>query len=135
VKLIEGKWAGGIQSGVCHTGAPAVAVSGRRRLTGVQPRADSPSWTSACEEKELGGGFCKVSATASNSVLGSFGLYKKIGSFLQSLHARALSSSNGLTWASFGPELFISFLFSFSPRAKEILENCRKMIKIQDQFC
>jgi hypothetical protein len=34
-----GEWAGGVQSGVCCTGSPAVAVSGQRRLTGVRPRA------------------------------------------------------------------------------------------------
>jgi hypothetical protein len=51
--------------------------------------------------------------------------------------ARALFSSSGPTWASCSPALFISFSFSFSfsARAKEILENCRKMLQMQDQFC
>jgi hypothetical protein len=47
--------------------------------------------------------------------------------------ARALFSNSGPTWAGCGPALFLSF--SFSARAKEILENCRKMIKIPNQFC
>jgi hypothetical protein len=45
--------------------------------------------------------------------------------------AWARSAEVGPTWAKFGPELFISF----SARAKTILENCKKMLKMQDQFC
>jgi hypothetical protein len=44
-------------------------------------------------------------------------------------HTRALSSSNGLTWAGFGPELFIYFLFPFLPELKKfykIVENAKK---------
>jgi hypothetical protein len=45
-----------------------------------------------------------------------------------------VSPVDGPTWAKFGPELFMSFSFSFSARAKEILENCRNILKMQDQF-
>jgi hypothetical protein len=41
-------------------------------------------------------------------------------------------------WAGSGqiqPNTVESFLFFFSARAREILENYRKMLKIQDQFC
>jgi hypothetical protein len=39
----------------------------------------------------------------------------------------------GPTWAGFSPLLFIFSLFFFS-RLREIIENSRKMLKIQDQF-
>jgi hypothetical protein len=45
----------------------------------------------------------------------------------------ALSPPRGPTWANSGLALFVSF--SFSTRAKEILENYRKMLKIPNQFC
>jgi hypothetical protein len=35
-------------------------------------------------------------------------------------------------WAEFSPRLFIVFPFSFCARIKRFLENCRKMLKIQD---
>jgi hypothetical protein len=35
-------------------------------------------------------------------------------------------------WAEFSPTLFIVFPFSFSTKIREFLENCRKMLKIQD---
>jgi hypothetical protein len=44
--------------------------------------------------------------------------------------ARALSSSELGHWAEISPVLFISFPFSFISRAKTILENDRKMIKL-----
>jgi hypothetical protein len=43
-----------------------------------------------------------------------------------------------LSWADLGqiqPNTVHTFSFSFSTTAKEILENCRKMLKMQDQFC
>jgi hypothetical protein len=57
------------------------------------------------------------------------------GALCKSTNAGAFSPVDGPTWAGSGPALFLSFSFSFSTRAKEILENCRKMLKIQDQFC
>jgi hypothetical protein len=39
------------------------------------------------------------------------------------------SAGSGPTWAGFGPTLFICFSFSFIPRAKTIIEKCRKMYK------
>jgi hypothetical protein len=75
-----------------------------------------------------------VSATASNSVLGSFVLYKKTGSSVQICqHGRARAGAFpfpvqvGLTWAGFGPILFMSFLFPFLPELKKfykIVEKC-----------
>jgi hypothetical protein len=41
-------------------------------------------------------------------------------------------------WADSGqiqPNPVASFLFSFSSRLREFLENYRKMLKIPDQFC
>jgi hypothetical protein len=43
---------------------------------------------------------------------------------------RARLPVHGLTWASFGPILFMLFSFSFSARLRKFLENCRKMLKI-----
>jgi hypothetical protein len=43
-----------------------------------------------------------------------------------------------LSWAGSGqiwPITIDSFSFSFSTRVREFLENYRKMLKIQDQFC
>jgi hypothetical protein len=64
-----------------------------------------------------------------------FLLFITSGAYSQSLHASTLLSVVGPAWANSGPALFLSFSFSFSARAKEILENYRKMLKIQDQFC
>jgi hypothetical protein len=47
-----------------------------------------------------------------------------------SQRARALSPSELGHWAEISPVLFISFSFSFYSRAKTILENGRKMIKL-----
>jgi hypothetical protein len=38
-------------------------------------------------------------------------------------------------WAEFSPTLFIAFPFLFLPRIRKFIENCRKMLKIQDQLC
>jgi hypothetical protein len=47
----------------------------------------------------------------------------------QRVRGRA-SAGSGPTWAGFGPVLFICFSFSFISRAKTIIENGRKMIKL-----
>jgi hypothetical protein len=42
------------------------------------------------------------------------------------------------TWVVLGqfrPSTIHVFPFSFSARIREFLENCRKMLKMQDQFC
>jgi hypothetical protein len=44
--------------------------------------------------------------------------------------ARALSPSVLGHWAESSPVLFINLSFSFIPRAKTIIENGRKMIKL-----
>jgi hypothetical protein len=73
-------------------------------------------------------------------VKGSLRIIQVSGGLCANLPARAraragaLLSCSGLTWAGFGPILFMPFLFSFSTRAKEILENCRKILKIPNQF-
>jgi hypothetical protein len=124
VKLIGGKCARGVQSGVCHTGAPAVAVSGRRRLIGVRPVLFTVV-DLGLRRIRTWGGPCKLSATHRNSaghpvrvIQNDRGIFAK--------PTRALSFCRGLAWAGLGPILFISFPFSFSTRAKEILENRRK---------
>jgi hypothetical protein len=113
VKLSEGKWEGGVQSGVCHTGDPAVAVSGRRRLAGV--------WHVLFTVVDLGLRRIRTWRVLVNCqrlteiVQGTqFGLFKMPGVYSQSLHGRA-SACVGLTWAGFGPILFIVFLFLFLP--------------------
>jgi hypothetical protein len=45
------------------------------------------------------------------------------------------SAHSWAAWAEFGPGLFILLVFSFSARAKTILENYRKMVKMPNQFC
>jgi hypothetical protein len=45
------------------------------------------------------------------------------------------SAHSWAAWAGFGPGLFIPFSFSFSARTKTILENCRKISKMSNQFC
>jgi hypothetical protein len=79
-----------------------------------------------------------MSVRQNNSVADSFGLFKKLGSSVQNWHhgrGRVFSPGHGLYWASFGPVLFMFFLFLFSSRVREFIENCRKMLKMQDQFC
>jgi hypothetical protein len=82
-----------------------------------------PSWTSTCKEIEHEGGFCKVSVTLETV------LRTRLQLFITSGRARVrLGRFRSNTIHSFP-------FFSFSPRAKEILENGRKMLKMQDQFC
>jgi hypothetical protein len=38
-------------------------------------------------------------------------------------------------WAEISPTLFIIFPFSFSVKIREFIENYRKMLKMQVQFC
>jgi hypothetical protein len=80
-----------------------------------------------------------MSVRQNNSVADSFGLFKRLGSSVQSRH-RGRGSARGFPllqagWAEFSPTLFIVFIILFSARVREFLENCRKMLKIQDQFC
>jgi hypothetical protein len=85
-----------------------------------------PSWTAGGEEIELGGCFCKLSVTRGIVLRPRFELFKTTGSIRKVSTAGvrgALQPVDGPTWASYGPELFIVFSFSFSTRAKEILEN------------
>ena len=49
----------------------------------------SPSWTSACEEIELGEGFCKLLVTPEIVLQPRFRLFKTMGVYSQSLHAGA----------------------------------------------
>jgi hypothetical protein len=44
--------------------------------------------------------------------------------------ARAPFCPSWAAWARFGPVLFNCFSFSFIPRAKTIIEKCRKMLKL-----
>jgi hypothetical protein len=80
-----------------------------------------------------------MSVTLLNSAHDSSLVIQTDGGVSAKLVARARSGAfspvDRPTWAGSGPALFLSFSFSFSSRAKEILENCRKMLKIQDQFC
>jgi hypothetical protein len=81
-----------------------------------------PSWTSTCEEIEHGGDFCKVSVTPLNSAATPLLVIQKDRAVLAKsarARARALFSCSGLTWASFGPILFIVFLFLFLPELKK----------------
>jgi hypothetical protein len=81
-----------------------------------------PSWTSTYEEIEHGGDFCKVLVTPLNSVVTPLLVIQKERVVLaKSARARAwaLFSCSGLTWAGFGPILFIVFLFLFLPELKK----------------
>jgi hypothetical protein len=92
----------------------------------------SPSGISRCEEIEVGGLLCKLSATVLNSERARSLLDKNARvsvQVCQRARGRA-SAGSGPTWAGFGPVLFICFSFSFISRAKTIIENSRKMIKL-----
>jgi hypothetical protein len=107
-----------------------------RYPTGVgSPEFDQScsSWTLICEEFERGGVHCKLSVTREIVQGTQFWLFQKMGLFLQSLRGRAFAGS-GPTWARFGPTLFKTFSFSFSTKVKTILENCRKILKMSNQF-
>jgi hypothetical protein len=83
-------------------------------------------------------GFSVNVSDRSNNVVDSFGLFKKPGSSVQNSRAGARAGTFCLDWAGSGqiqPITVSSFSFSFSARIREFLENCRKMLKIQDQFC
>jgi hypothetical protein len=75
-----------------------------------------------------------VSVTHLNSVQDSSLVIQIDGGVSAKLVARAragtFSPVDGPTWAGSGPALFLPFSFSFSVRAKEILENYRKILKI-----
>jgi hypothetical protein len=59
-----------------------------------------------------------VSVTPLNSVVTPLLVIQKDRVVLAK-SARALSSCSGLTWAGFGPILFLSFLFPFLPELKK----------------
>ena len=70
-----------------------------------------------------------MSVTAWNSVLDSFGLCQKTGTFLQKTHAGAGALVPARSWADLGQiwsKTVHAFSFSFSARAKETVENCKK---------
>jgi hypothetical protein len=50
------------------------------------------------------------------------------------VHAGAFAYSRA-DLGQFWPNTIHTFPFSFSARIKELLENCRKILKMQDQFC
>jgi hypothetical protein len=56
VKLIEGKWSGGVQSGVCRMRAPTVAGSGRSGLTRVRFSAGPRRGLRVAKKLMRGGG-------------------------------------------------------------------------------
>jgi hypothetical protein len=92
----------------------------------------------SCEEIERRGPFRKASLTQLNSVWVSSVVIQTEGwGFCKTGSAGARAGAFLLWWAGlgrFGSNTVHTFSFSFSARAKEILENCRKMIKIPDQF-
>ena len=57
-----------------------------------------------------------------------YGIVEPLRAFLQNSHAGACARGHVpvpcVDWAGFGPRLFIPFSFSFSARAKTILDNC-----------
>jgi hypothetical protein len=78
----------------------------------------------------------QTSATEANSAVDSFELFKRSGSSLQIHHAGARAFCLGRAGlGQFRSRIVGSFLFSFSARIREFLENYRKMLKMQDQFC
>jgi hypothetical protein len=77
VKLGWGKGSGWIPLGVSRSGTLAVAPIGRRRCSPELGWAWTPSGTFSCEETEVGGPLCKVSATVLNSVR-TFSDYSKL---------------------------------------------------------
>jgi hypothetical protein len=91
------------------------------------------------EETKFQGPLCKLSVTLKRFCRAFYKLVKTSGAFLQNSHAGACARGHVpvpcVDWAGFGPRLFIPFSFSFSARAKTILENCRKMVKMSNQFC
>jgi meiotically up-regulated gene 157 (Mug157) protein len=82
---------------------------------------------------DVGGLFCIWSVTQKNSKQTCFDLVNKPRSTVQNYRARArgrASAGSGPTWAGFGPSAVHCLTFSFIPRAKTIIEKCRKMLKL-----
>jgi hypothetical protein len=80
------------------------------------------SWTSSCEEINAGGGggcSCKCQCDI-RIVSGPFYSYSnREGHFCKTSSTGALLPVDGPTWSSYGPELFIVFLFPFLPELKK----------------
>jgi hypothetical protein len=86
------------------------------------------------EEIELEGYFCKMSVTL-GIVRGTlFKLFKTSGAFSQSQHCGRAPVFPFCRPVGLNSAQHCSY-FSFSNRVGEFIENCRKMLKIQDQFC
>jgi hypothetical protein len=126
VKLIEGKCSLGVELGFSQVRAPAIAYLGRYRFAGARFFVKSARV------------YLQTSATETNSVADSFGLFKRSGSSLQSQHEGARGGAFCRCSAGSGqiqPNPVHVFPFSFSARIREFLGNCRKMIKMRDLFC
>jgi hypothetical protein len=100
-----------------------------------------PPWTQRGEETERRWVFAKVSETV-NSSLGFFTNYLNNQGYSRKRTDRAGVGARAgefcLCWAGSGqiqPITVGSFPFSFSARIREFLENCKNMLKMQDQFC
>jgi hypothetical protein len=83
---------------------------------------------------ELEGGFCNVSVTQEIVRWALIKLIKTSRAFLQNLlRGRAFANA----WADSGqfkPSPVVPFSFSFSSGLRKFLKNCRKMLKIPNQF-
>jgi hypothetical protein len=75
------------------------------------------------EETEVEGPLCKLSATHSNSAANPVLVSQNTRGLSAYSTARACAGTFppvvGPTWAGFGPDLFISFLFPFLPELKK----------------
>jgi hypothetical protein len=98
----------------------------------------SPSWTSGCEGLETRGCSCKCQWDMRIVPWLLFQLFKPWGHFCKTSSVGARGRAYACWWADFGQfrsRSVHAFSFFFSVSVKEFLENCRKMLKIPDQFC
>jgi hypothetical protein len=116
MKLGWGKWLGWIQLRVSRSETLVIAPVGRSRSSPELGCARTPSRTSFCEELELQGLLCNLSATQGNSNRTHIQLVKNPRPFLkirQHAGAGALSFWGWAAWAETSPRLFSLFLFLF----------------------
>jgi hypothetical protein len=117
-KLVWGKYAGEVQSGVCHLGAPILACSAQSRSPEHGSPRGSPSRISACKEQKCGGFKWNGSATQKTVARVLNGIRNRWGLFRKAASAGAGAprfpewlGRMGCFWPGTIPRFFLFFLF------------------------